>query len=495
VRVGEGRQRSTLASIVARCDTTIATAVAVRAWRDTLGAVDETITNAFEVKPPRERHLTRLVFLTNADDPRIASSYHSLEDLDEVRFHRGPRAVARTCRTLSLTFDDARMSSSHGSLQLQDGRWVLEDPSSKNGTLVNGAIMRWAELADGSVFELGRCFFMFRTSMLAGDPPSQFAGDIEARELPRLATFSPALAADYEAIARLAASTVSIVLCGETGTGKEVIARAIHELSRRAGAFTAVNCGALPPALVEAELFGHRRGAFSGAVSDRRGLVRSSDGGTLFLDEIGELPVIAQAALLRVLQEREVLPVGDDRPVGVDLRVVAATLRDLDLAVDEDRFRGDLRARLAGHVVTLAPLRERLEDLGLLLAALLDRLTTRPVRFAPAALRALLAHDWPDNIRGLEQVLRTALALAATDTIELGDLPATLRRVRPTLPTPTPRSLLPADDLGLRETLVALFAANDGNVLAVARALGKQRAQIYKWIKRFGIDLATFRRA
>jgi transcriptional regulator of acetoin/glycerol metabolism len=110
-------------------------------------------------------------------------------------------------------------------------------------------------------------------------------------------------------------------------------------------------------------------------------------------------------------------------------------------------------------------------------------------------LRALLAHDWPDNIRGLEQVLRTALALAATDTIELGDLPATLRCARPTLPTPTPRSLLPADDLELRETLVALFAANDGNVLAVARALGKQRSQIYKWIKRFGIDLTMFRRA
>jgi DNA-binding NtrC family response regulator len=457
--------------------------------------VDETITDAFEATPTRERQVTRLVFLTNADDPRIASSYHSLDDLDEVRFHRGPRATARDGRSLRLTFDDARMSSAHGSLQRRDGRWVLEDPSSKNGTLVDGAITRRAELVDGSVLELGRCFFMFRTSRLTRDPPAAFAGDLAAGELARLATFSPALAADYAPIARLAASTVSVVVTGETGTGKEVVARAIHELSGRAGAFIAVNCGALPPALVEAELFGHRRGAFSGAVIDRRGLVRSSDGGTLFLDEIGELPVSAQAALLRVLQEREVLPVGDDRPVGVDLRVVAATLRDLDAAVDEGRFRADLRARLAGHAVTLTPLRERLEDLGLLLAALLDRLTPRRVRFAPSVLRTLLAHDWPDNIRGLEQVLRTALALAANDTIELDDLPVTLRRARPTQPVAMPRSVLPTDDLSLRETLVALLAANDGNVVAIARTLGKQRAQIYKWIKRFGIDLAMFRRA
>ncbi|MEO8706515.1 MAG: sigma 54-interacting transcriptional regulator [Kofleriaceae bacterium] len=452
---------------------------------------DHTIPDSLEAKRrDPERLITRLVFIVNAEDPRLPSSYHSLDDLDEVSFHRGPRSATRSGRTLRLAFDDGRISSAHGRLRRFGSRWTLDDPTSRNGCMVDGEVTRAAGMTDGSVLELGRSFFVFRQTRFAPELPARFAGDFEASALPaQLATFSPALTVDHVALERLAPSAVSIVLSGETGTGKEVAARAIHALSRREGAFVAVNCGALPATLVEAELFGYRRGAFSGAVADRRGLIRSADGGTLFLDEIGELPLPAQAALLRVLQEREVVPIGDDRPVAVDLRIVAATLRDLDEAVEDERFRGDLRARLTGHTVVLPTLRERREDFGLLLSALLERLAPQPIRFAPAALRLLLAHHWPDNIRELEQVLRTAIALTPDATIDVDHLPASVTAPRPAAP---PEDIDP-EDSQLRQTLVAQLAAHAGNVKHVADALGKQRAQIYKWVTRLGIDLAAYR--
>src|SRR5207302_1217977 len=189
---------------------------------------------------------------------------------------------------------------------------------------------------------------------------------------------------------------------GETGTGKEVIARAIHAASRRPGAFVAVNCGALAPNLVESELFGHKKGAFSGATEDHNGLVRAADKGTLLLDEIGDLPVPTQAALLRVLQQREVLPLGTTKPMPVDLRVVAASHRDLEAEVGAGRFREDLWSRLAGYTAQLPALRDRREDLGLLVAALLARLVqTRPIRFTSEAGLALVQYDWPRNVREL----------------------------------------------------------------------------------------------
>jgi DNA-binding NtrC family response regulator len=286
-----------------------------------------------------------------------------------------------------------------------------------------------------------------------------------------------------------------MLLVGETGTGKEVAARAIHARSGRKGELVAINCGALPATLMEAELFGHSRGAFSGAVTARLGLVRSADKGTLFLDEIGELAPTAQAALLRVLQEREVLPVGEDRPVVVDLRLVAATQRDLNAAVREGRFRPDLYARLAGHVVSLPALRDRREDIGLLIEDI--RANHRPIRFAPAALRVLLRYDWPLNIRELEQAISTAIALAPGDVVKPEHLPAVVRsgRTRGAAELPPAVGLeLDDDDHSLRATLTDLLSRHEGNVVAVAKALGKERSQIYKWVKRVGIDLAAFRR-
>src|SRR5262249_7449796 len=202
------------------------------------------------------------------------------------------------------------------------------------------------------------------------------AGDLEAPAMiaPGLATLSPALAEIYGHLDSAARGKVPIELTGETGTGKELAARAIHAVSGRAGAFAAINCGALTGSLLEGELFGHKKGAYTGADADRAGLVRSADRGTLFLDEVAELPASSQAALLRVLQEGEVVPLGGDRPVKVDLRLVTATHKQLDAEVESGRFRADLRARLLGVTLALPALRDRSEDLVVLIAALLERL-------------------------------------------------------------------------------------------------------------------------
>jgi DNA-binding NtrC family response regulator len=269
------------------------------------------------------------------------------------------------------------------------------------------------------------------------------------------------------------------------------VARAVHALSRRTGAFVPINCGALPPTLIESTLFGHRKGAFSGAGEDRPGLVRSADRGTLLLDEIGDLPAAAQVTFLRVLQEHEVVPVGDARPVKVDVRLVTATHRPLGDLVQSGTFRADLYARMAGLTVRLPRLAERREDLGLLVGTLLRRLVPDPdkVSFAVAAARALFRHDWPLNVRELEKSLGVAVALAGGGQVKLEHLPEAVRG--------QPPPALPAGGEGddrLRAELVALLTEHNGNISMVARAMGKGRMQIHRWLKRYGLEPAAFRR-
>jgi transcriptional regulator with GAF, ATPase, and Fis domain len=412
------------------------------------------------------------------------------------------------------------MSSDHGRLVNGPSGWVLDDPHSKNGALVDGKVTRRIVVGDGAVIELGHSFFLFRIAAVERGA----APDVDDAGLPGgaagLETFDGPLAEQFATLGRVAPTEVSLLLQGETGTGKEVVARAVHELSGRRGAFVAVNCGALPPTLIEAELFGHRRGAFTGAVGDRLGLVRSADGGTLFLDEVGELPAASQAAFLRVLQEREVVPVGFDHPVKVDVRLVAATLRNLDALIASGQFRRDLYARLFGLTVELPALRRRRVDLGLLVRRLLSRLPDgQATRFAPAAMRILLHHGWPFNIRELEKVLTAAVALASDGLIEASHLVELLRHSPRSDPPPTPpqgsagSSLPPppgtpppagsgvsapppqrsAQD-ELRDQLVSLLTVHEGNVVAVSRAMHTRRAQIYRWLDRFGLVPETFRR-
>jgi transcriptional regulator with GAF, ATPase, and Fis domain len=280
-------------------------------------------------------------------------------------------------------------------------------------------------------------------------------------------------------------------------------------LSKRRGAFVPVNCGAIPPTLVESQLFGHVRGAFSGAVRDELGLVRSSDGGTLFLDEIGDLPLASQAALLRVLQESEVSSIGSTRPTKVDLRVVSATHRRID-ALTEGGFRSDLYARLAGYVHELLPLRERREDLGLLIAAILRNVApgkAASIKLASELGRALWTYSWPLNVRELQHAFAAALVFEKDGRVELAHAPEAVRAAlsarpsQPSQPTQPPSGpsqpssrpqhtepVIRADEAGLRESLLAALTEHQGNVSEVARVMGKTRMQIHRWMKRFAID-------
>jgi DNA-binding NtrC family response regulator len=247
---------------------------------------------------------------------------------------------------------------------------------------------------------------------------------------------------------------------------------------------------------MESQLFGHLKGAFSGATRDETGFVRSANYGTLFLDEIGDLPANSQAALLRVLQEGEVTPVGSSKPTKVDVRVVCATHRPLEELMEEGTFRRDLYARLAGFVHSLPPLRERREDIGLIVAAILRGSKVQggtEVRFRPEAARALLRYDWPLNVRELEQCLATSAVLAEKGLIAVEDLPPTVARwatAKPEDEGEGPSS----EDEALRRELVQHLEATGGNVSEVARAMGKARQQVQRWLRRFGIDPEKYRR-
>jgi DNA-binding NtrC family response regulator len=472
------------------------------------------------------------------DRPTEASSRHALHEIDEVVIGRGSvrsfeRNTEAGVRRLILRFPDRWMSSTHARMGKVLGRWVLGDARSKNGTIVNGARTEHATLADGDLIELGHTLFIFRSAVPSAgvEAPDQSGGALLGDATPPgLSTLVPPLARDLGTLAQISASTVSMIVHGESGTGKELIARAIHQISGRPGNFVAVNCGALPDTLVETELFGYRKGAFSGAAEDRPGLVRAADRGTLFLDEIGDLPASSQSAFLRVLQEREVMPVGGTRAVPVDIRLVAATHRDLEKLVEAGQFRGDLYARLSGFTITLPPLRERLEDLGLLVSALLKRLApdrAASLSISLEAARAMFRHTWPLNVRELEKSLTAACVLAREGIIELDHLPESVRcalgaTTRPigagseatsaaqAAATPAPAEASPAgemdpddpaddaplseDDRRRREQLIGLFREHGGNVSAVARAMGKARMQIQRWMRRYKIDPESFRR-
>ncbi|HET9992648.1 MAG TPA: sigma 54-interacting transcriptional regulator [Kofleriaceae bacterium] len=423
------------------------------------------------------------------DAPRQPPARYSLAGLDRVELGRGDmrratRATTSGAEVLALALADPRMSGQHARISRIGSAWVVEDLGSKNGTWLGTQRITRHSLADGDALVVGHTVLVYRTA--GGE-----ASDVE--ELPAavhgFATMSPTLASRFAELAKAALTDVAIQITGESGTGKELVARAVHQLSKRSGRFVAVNCGALPANLIEAEMFGHRKGAFTGAGDERLGLIRSADGGTLFLDEIGELPAAAQAALLRVLQEHEVQPIGADRPVKVDLRVVTATHRDLDTDVDAGRFRADLRSRLLGVTIELPALRARREDLGHLISALVVKLAPdRKIAFTADAVAALYTHSWPLNIRELERSLGAALAVA-NDRIELPHLPLNVRTPTPA-PAPPAVVAVPDNDEGLRDMLVGSIARHDGNLAAVARELGKDRTQIRRWMKKFGLARA-----
>ncbi len=331
------------------------------------------------------------------------------------------------------------------------------------------------------------------------------AGPAEASGFDGLVGESPRMREACTLLAKAAGLDITVLVLGETGTGKELAARAIHDRSaRRERRFVPVNCGALPGELVESELFGHARGAFTGAVTAKPGLFEEAQGGTIFLDEVGELPLAAQVKLNRALQEREIRPLGDTQPVKVDVRVIAATHRDLREEARAGRFREDLFYRLHVFPVTLPPLRERPGDVPLLAAHFLEKHARGHRRglggFEPEALRRLAAHAWPGNVRELENAVERAVAVAAAERIGAADLPPEVAPAQASALHPVALARLPyrealagARDRVAREYLVALLAEFGGNVTLAAGRAGVERESLHRLLRRHRLRPDDFR--
>ncbi|MDC0708829.1 sigma-54 dependent transcriptional regulator [Stigmatella sp. ncwal1] len=330
----------------------------------------------------------------------------------------------------------------------------------------------------------------------------------------RLSGSSEAITHVRESIARVAPSEATVLLLGESGTGKELAARLLHALSRRAeGPFVAINCGALPSELLESELFGHVKGAFTDATQSREGLFGAARGGTLFLDDVGETPARVQVKLLRVLQERRYTRLGSDTSEEVDVRVVAATNRDLREEVEERRFREDLYYRLCVVPIVMPPLRERAEDIPVLAQLFLERAATlngiRVPRMEAKALQALQAYPWPGNVRELANVMEAALLLSPTEELRGEHLMRFVQRSQspapatggntalpPSLP-PGPETPLPtlreARDAFERGYLIDVLRRSAGNVSAAARMAGRNRTDFYELLRRHGLSAGDFK--
>ena len=304
---------------------------------------------------------------------------------------------------------------------------------------------------------------------------------------------SPAVRAVRDVIARVADSEASVLITGESGTGKEVVARALHTTSRRHDApFVAINCAAMPEALLESELFGHARGAFTDAKEARAGLFARAARGTIFLDEIGDMPIGLQPKLLRVLQERTVRPLGTSNEVPIDVRVVAATNRDLESAIEDRRFREDLYFRLNVIHIELPPLRARGGDVLLLTQHLLRKAAEREKKnvlgVSAAAAERLVAYSWPGNVRELQNCIEHAVALARYEQIMPEDLPEKIRSYKSShvlIVADNPSELVAMEEVE-RRYILRVVEAVAGNKAAAARILGIERKTLYRKLERYG---------
>jgi transcriptional regulator with PAS, ATPase and Fis domain len=369
------------------------------------------------------------------------------------------------------------------------GRAVVRDLGSRNGTLVQGVAVIEAPLPDtGATLTLGH------TQLRFGPDPERVKIPLSERDrFGLLVGRSVPMRAVFAQLERTAATDSTVLLLGETGTGKEAAAESIHRASARAkGPFVVVDCGAIPQDLIESELFGHRRGAFTGAVESRRGAFERASGGTLFLDEIGELGSDMQTRLLRVLEQRAVKPVGAADYLDVDVRVIAATNRDLQAEVNARRFRSDLYYRLAVIDVRLPPLRDRPEDLPLLVERMLVELPGASGEAAellrsPELLDDLSRHRWPGNVRELRNHLERCLALHERIPL-VAQLPAD-GAGEPAVETGEPLKAARQKwtEAFERKYLVELLRRHEGNVAATARAAGVARAYFYRLLWRHGL--------
>jgi transcriptional regulator with PAS, ATPase and Fis domain len=455
------------------------------------GAMQEFETSA---RGPGTGPVAGLVLLYAEPWPRLPAAFP---------FRREHMVIGRE-PGVELELDVPAVSRRHAEIAWVNGAYHVRDLGSRNGVLVNGRRVQGSPLDDNDELRIGDAIFKFverDAEQYAGYrlDGSLTRGSARRAAQPSLLVGGLQIDRIVSELERVAPTLLSVVLRGASGTGKEVVASELHRLSGRAGRFGAVNCAAIPDLLLESELFGFKRGAFSGADRDKPGLIRAADGGTLFLDEIGDMPLDAQAKLLRVLQAKEVLPLGATVPEKVDVRVISATHRDLGRMQREGRFRQDLYARLNEYEVFLPPLHERKEDIHVLARSFLARAGRPSYVLSFPYMTGLLQHDFPYNVRELEACIKRSVALSAGPVLGPEVLPDAVLEamtdygkghsrnppVRVVEPTPL---AVPSE-----HELRAMLVHHQGNVAAVGRDLGKARMQIHRWMKRYGIAVDEFR--
>ena len=412
------------------------------------------------------------------------------------------RIVIGTHESVTVRLGDRTVSRFHCEITRDHGQLLVRDLGSRNGTYIDGVAIREAFCPPTGALVLGETRLALRPT-----PRQKPASTVTRERFGLLTGRSAAMRRVIGQLERVAATDATVLLLGETGTGKELAAESVHRESPRAsGPFVIVDCGAIPSELLESELFGHERGAFTGAVRSREGAFSAAAGGTIFLDEIGELPRDLQPKLLRALSRRAVKPVGREAYVDIDVRVIAATNRDLRQEVNVDRFRGDLYYRLAVVEVRLPPLRDRLDDLPLLVETMLAESRAAPIEtsrlLSKAFLDQLREHAWPGNVRELRNAIDRALALGPWEA-ERDREPGSPHGspVDSCGPSGPPGSPGPAIDLSRpfkearddwtatfeRAYLAALLAEHGGNIRAAARAAGIDRVHLYRLLALHGL--------
>jgi DNA-binding NtrC family response regulator len=400
-------------------------------------------------------------------------------------------AVVGKDPSCDVPLDDAFVSARHLRIEAAEGRWRVVDLGSTNGIFVGGARVARAELPLGVAVRLGDSELVLE----ARDAPLPREGPGAAAPFEGMLSRDPGMRQVFDLVERVAASDAAVTILGETGTGKELVARALHARSPRAGGpFIPVNCSAIAETLIESELFGHEKGAFSGAERQRKGAFEEADQGTVFLDEIGELPPDLQPKLLRVLELGEVKRVGASRPLQVSVRIVAATHRDLRAQVRAGKFREDLFYRLCVVPITVPPLRARRGDVRLLAEAFLARGAPRglPLRWSEAALDRLARYDWPGNVRQLRNVVQRAL-LFRGEGPEIGADAVTFEDTRPAGAGAGPDDAtlflpgLTLEDIE-REAIRLALRRHRGRRSAVVRELAIAKSTVIKRITQWGLQ-------
>ena len=400
--------------------------------------------------------------------------------------------IVGTDPACDLVLTDERASRRHLSVRIEEGRFVVEDLGSTNGTLYEGAALTRSRVPAGATLKVGRSFLRVQPV-----PQRLTLSPSRARRYGELVGESLAMREVFAVLELAAQGDVTVLVEGETGTGKELAARALHESGpRRRGPFVAVDCGALPESLIESELFGHVRGAFTGASAQRAGAFARAHGGTIFLDELGSISAPVQARLLRVVEERRVRPVGSDQERAIDVRIVAASRHDLSAEVAAGTFRPDLYYRLSVLRVTLPPLRARREDIAPIVAELLRRRGAEPGPVDGPGLDLLVGHTWPGNVRELRNVIDRAVALSPGASA-FRDLRLGVSFDASPNPDPGPlavRTDLPWSDARQRvldaferDYLRALLLRCEGNLSAAAREANLDRKHLRALVRRHGL--------